>query len=112
MPKSQSTFSLKAAGRSLSWGRNHKSSTPPPPIPKEDPQSGPSLPGSDEFLLRARAVTASSYASTATPPKLEDRDLGLSLGGDFGDMFSSFGKRKSTILLDAQNNRSMSNSPV
>jgi hypothetical protein len=60
---------------------------------------------------RARAVTASSYASTATPPKLDDRDLGLSLGGDFGDMFSGFDKRKSAILLE-QESRAMSQSPV
>jgi hypothetical protein len=56
-------------------------------------------------------VTASSYASTATPPKFEDKELGLSLGGDFADMFSGFGKRKST-LLDVQDNGSKSQSIV
>lgn len=43
-------------------------------------------------------MTESSYASTATPPKLEDDNLGLSMGGDFSDMFSGFGKRASAIL--------------
>lgn len=57
-------------------------------------------------------MTASSYASTATPPKLEDKqDLGLSLGGDFSDMFAGFGKRKS-VVLDVEKNRTMSRSPV
>lgn len=57
-------------------------------------------------------MTASSYASTATPPKLDDRqDLGLSLGGDFSDMFAGFGKRKS-VVLDVEKNRTMSRSPV
>jgi hypothetical protein len=61
---------------------------------------------------RERAFTASSYASTATPPKLDqNHDLGLSLGGDFSDMFSGFGNRKS-VVMDAETNRSTSNSPV
>ncbi|KAH8602865.1 hypothetical protein B0O99DRAFT_647688 [Bisporella sp. PMI_857] len=107
VPKSQSTFSLKAAGRSLSWGRNKQNNTPPPPPPlrKDTPSPPP-----NEYQGRQRAVTASSYASTATPPKLDERELGLSLGGDFGDMFSSFGKRKSQ-MLEAERNRAMSKSP-
>lgn len=55
-------------------------------------------------------MTTSSYASTATPPKLE-KDLGLSLGGDFAEMFAGFDKRKSAIL-DAEKSRAMSQSPV
>jgi hypothetical protein len=52
----------------------------------------------DENPNRPRAFTTSSYASTATPPKPDQNDLGLSLGGNFADMFSGFGKRKSAIL--------------
>jgi hypothetical protein len=78
-----------------------------PPSPKE-PES-PAI-EQDQSAGRARAVTASSYASTATPPKLE-KDLGLSLGGDFAEMFAGFDKRKSAIL-DAENSRAMSQSPV
>jgi len=55
-------------------------------------------------------MTTSSYASTATPPKIE-KDLGLSLGGDFSDMFSGFGNRKS-VVLESNDNRARSHSPV
>ncbi len=109
VPKSASAFSLKNAGRTLSWGR-HSKGTPPPPISKETPPESPVLDES-QSTGRQRAVTASSYASTATPPKLDERDLGLSLGGDFSDMFNSFGKRKSAVI-DAETNRAMSRSPV
>ncbi len=51
----------------------------------------------DESLNRPRAVTSSSYASTATPPKLDEREMGLSLGGDFVSMFSNIGKRTSPV---------------
>jgi len=110
--KTQSGFSLKSAGRSLSWGRpkQNKTPTPPPPIAKDLPRL-PSPPVQEEFQTRQRAVTSSSYASTATPPKLDERDLGLSLGGDFSDMFSGFGKRKSQ-MLEAEKSRAMSRSPV
>lgn len=111
VPKTQSGFSLKSAGRSLSWGRNkpNKTPTPPPPISKDLP-SLPSPPAQDGYQSRQRAVTASSYASTATPPKLDERDLDLSIGGDFSDLFSGFGKRKSQ-MLEAEKNRAMSRSP-
>jgi len=111
LPKTQSGFSLKSAGRSLSWGRSKQNKTPtPPPVSKELPRL-PSPLVQEEYQGRQRAVTASSYASTATPPKLDERDLGLSLGGDFSDMFSGFGKRKSQ-MLEADKNRAMSRSPV
>lgn len=55
-------------------------------------------------------MTTSSYASTATPPKIE-KDLGLSLGGDFSDMFSGFGNRRS-VVLESNENRVRSHSPV
>ncbi|RDL34605.1 Uncharacterized protein BP5553_07733 [Venustampulla echinocandica] len=104
IPKSTSAFSLKNAGRTFSFGRVKNSELPSlpqdakPPTPEEQ-QSG-----------RARAVTASSYASTATPPKLDERDLGLSLGGDFSDMFAGFGKRKSQVL-DAVATKPLPQSP-
>lgn len=110
VPKSASSFSLKNAGRTLSWGR--KTPSTPPALPKDSSKDLPAIPmDNDERSGRARAVTSSSYASTATPPKLEERDLGLSLGGDFSDMFSGFGQRKSGILV-AQESRAMSQSPV
>jgi hypothetical protein len=42
-------------------------------------------------------MTESSYASTTTPPKL-DTELGTSDMDEFGNMFESFGKRKSTVI--------------
>ncbi|TAQ88856.1 hypothetical protein B7494_g2820 [Chlorociboria aeruginascens] len=108
IPKSNSGFSLRHAGRSLSWSR----SKPPTPSPPKEPSREPSPPEDEESTSgRSRAMTTSSYASTATPPKLAERDLGLSLGGDFSDMFSGFGKRKSAILA-AENARAASQTPV
>lgn len=106
VPKSSSGFSLKNAGRTLSWGR----SKPTPPTPNNESPS-PTVEETPQQNGRSRAVTTSSYASTATPPKLDDnKDLGLSLGGDFSDMFSGFGKRKS-VVMDVEANRAMSQSP-
>ncbi len=93
IPKSSSGFSLKHAGRSLSWGRKQHSLVKEPKSPASGRASE-----EEEGASRARAMTASSYASTATPPKLEDKNLGLSLGGDFSDMFSGFAKRKSVAM--------------
>lgn len=103
MPKSASTFSLKNAGRTLSWGRNK--ATPPSP-PKEE--TSPTI-EEEPANNRARAMTTSSYASTATPPKLE-KDIGLSMGGDFSDMFSGFGKRQS-VVMQSNDSRLSSHSP-
>jgi hypothetical protein len=103
VPRSASGFSLKNAGRSLSWGRNK----PMPPSPKE-PES-PKF-EEDQSAGRARAVTTSTYASTAKASALNE-NLGLSLGGDFSEMFAGFDKRRSTIL-DAEENRAFSQSPV
>lgn len=111
IPKSTSGFSLKAAGRTFSFGR--PKGTTPPPSRTLDEASSPTQtpPHLDSALNRPRAVTSSSYASTATPPKLEERDLGLSLGGDFSDMFSGFGKRQAKGM-DIDTARDMSKSPV
>ncbi|KAH8815180.1 hypothetical protein F5884DRAFT_167606 [Xylogone sp. PMI_703] len=111
VPKS-SGFSLKNAGRTFSFGRQK----PPPPSVLRDQEHSPVSPSTDGSSSpvrggRERAVTTSSYASTATPGKFEDVDLGgLNLGGDFGDMFSGLQKRKTTGL-DAETNRAMAHSP-
>jgi len=105
LPKSTSGFSLKNAGRSLSWGRNKQGSSPSPSKQLDSPKI------EEDSINRARALTTSSYASTAIPPKLDDKELGLSLGGDFSDMFSGFGNRKS-VVLDSETNRAMSQTPV
>ncbi|TVY23503.1 hypothetical protein LHYA1_G007315 [Lachnellula hyalina] len=102
IPKSSSTFSLKNAGRTLSWGRTKP--TPPSP-PREETSPIEREPAA----IRERAMTASSYASTATPPKLE-KDIGLSMGGDFSDMFSGIGKRKSAVM-ESKDTRARSHSP-
>jgi hypothetical protein len=110
VPKSSSTFSLKASGRTFSFGRSKNTNTPPPPpLPSKDPS--PPLPDREYETGRARAVTASSYASTATPPKLDDEDFALNLGGNFADMFSSIGKRKSQ-MLESENRGPALRSPV
>lgn len=98
---------MKAAGRTFSFASKGKSTPPPSNALDESPPATPDY----ATQMRPRAVTGSSYASTATPPKIDDQNLALSLGGDFGDMFSGFDKRKSAVL-DAQESRSMSNSPV
>jgi len=104
VPRSTSAFSLKNAGRTLSWGRHKHPSM-------HSPKESISHTIEEGQTWRERAVTASSYASTATPPKLEqNNDLGLNLGGDFSDMFSGFGNRRS-VVMDAESNRSTSNSP-
>ena len=108
IPKSTSPFSLKSASRSLSWGRTSlKSSTPPPTKELPAPHVEQDLP-----RARARAMTASTYASTATQSRFDEQDLALSLGGDFGNMFAGFDKRKSAVMLQQENNRAMSQSLV
>ncbi|KAI9841162.1 MAG: hypothetical protein M1837_000950 [Sclerophora amabilis] len=100
-PESQPAFSLRAAGRTFSFGVKQPKSTVHPALPPADvppPNRAPSEP--EEPMFRERAMTDSSYASTATPPKL-DTDLGLPDFGEFGDMFDGLGKRRSA-LMDAQ----------
>ncbi|QSZ28541.1 hypothetical protein DSL72_003039 [Monilinia vaccinii-corymbosi] len=106
-PKTSSGFSLKNAGRTLSWGRN-KTTPSPSKGPDELPPS-PTL-RDDSASSRTRAVTASSYASTATPPKLGERDLDLTMGDDFGDMFAGMAHRRSPVL-DSPGIRGASKSP-
>lgn len=110
LPKSTTGFSLKAAAHTFSFGRG-KPSTPSPSRVLDGFPSPDLAPRRNDDSQRQRAVTASSYASTATPPKLDERELGLSLGGDFAEMFAGFGERKS-IILEAETDRAMSETPV
>ncbi|GAM43081.1 hypothetical protein TCE0_044r17606 [Talaromyces pinophilus] len=98
VPESPSVFSLRAAGRTFSFGTRPRASTPiSHQQPRQQTTASPST-------TRDRATTASS-ASTAIPPKLLDSDLSIGGAADeddgFGSMFENFGKRKSAILLDS-----------
>ncbi|KAI9704245.1 MAG: hypothetical protein M1836_007106 [Candelina mexicana] len=96
VPESRSSaFSLRAAGRTFSFGtKGFRSSTVP--------AAGATQPASSFSVNNAtpeRAMTTSSYASTTTAPKLETEvALGGSDLGTFGDMFKSFGRRRSTVV--------------
>ncbi|TGO31250.1 hypothetical protein BPAE_0001g01480 [Botrytis paeoniae] len=94
LPKTSSGFSLKNAGRTLSWGRNK--ATPSPSKVSDELPPSPTI-RDDSASSRTRAVTASSYASTATPPKLGERDLDLTMGDDFGDMFAGMAHRRGAV---------------
>ncbi|KAI4191472.1 MAG: hypothetical protein L6R41_000006 [Letrouitia leprolyta] len=97
-------LSLRTGGRAFSFGRKKPQSpssgspiTQPPQVYGRSEDSG--------IYGRDRALTESSYASgsTVTPPKLLDTslDLGSSDLDSFGDMFENFGKRRSTLGVDA-----------
>ncbi|OKL61258.1 hypothetical protein UA08_03919 [Talaromyces atroroseus] len=89
-------FSLRAAGRTFSFGtRSQRASTPLSQQPQQPSSASSSA-------ARDRAMTASS-ASTAIPPKLLDSDLSLGANNDdnFSNMFENFGKRKSAILMES-----------
>ncbi|KAK2768766.1 hypothetical protein FQN54_000622 [Arachnomyces sp. PD_36] len=90
IPESQPAFSLKAGGRTFSFGTR----SPKPPMTPKEPSPPPQMPSRD------RAMTSSTQ-STATPPKLDSE---LTLGGEsdgFGSMFENFGKRKSALFNSA-----------
>lgn len=108
LPKTSSGFSLKNAGRTLSWGRNK--ATPSPSKVSDELPPSPTI-RDDSASSRTRAVTASSYASTATPPKLGERDLDLTMGDDFGDMFAGMAHRRSAVP-DSPGVRGFTKSPV
>ncbi|RAL63167.1 hypothetical protein DID88_004247 [Monilinia fructigena] len=93
----------------------HHTDAPPKtshPSPSKGPDELPPSPTSrdDSASSRTRAVTASSYASTATPPKLGERDLDFTMGDDFGDMFAGMAHRRSAVL-DSPGIRGVSTSP-
>lgn len=102
VPESPSIFSLRAAGRTFSFGaRSYRNSTP---VSQQTQQQARQQAVVSPPTTRGRATTASS-ASTTIPPKLLDSDLNLGNQGTnddgFGTMFENFGKRKSAILLDS-----------
>ncbi|KAL1968475.1 hypothetical protein VTN77DRAFT_1685 [Rasamsonia byssochlamydoides] len=104
VPESSSLFSLRAGGRTFSFGtKPGRLSTPPQQHQQQQQQQhhGPSS------QARERAMTASSV-STATPPRLLDSDLKLNGEDDdnFSNMFEGFGKRKSALLQSNPGNRS------
>ncbi|MCJ1356420.1 MAG: hypothetical protein MMC33_006415 [Icmadophila ericetorum] len=100
-PSSPSIFSLRAAGRTFSFGRKYRQ----PTSPQETPEPMPDLPepisakNLQEYgsVTRPRAMTEDSHASgsTATPPKLLDSDLNFGGFDDgFGSMFDGFGSKE------------------
>lgn len=102
IPESQPAFSVRAAGRTFSFGRKAAQSS----SPGSATQFGIAHVETSEAKgsVRERAMTTSSFASasTATPPKLLDADLNLG-GSDFdgfGNMFESFGKRGSRAFVE------------
>ncbi|KAK4561012.1 hypothetical protein LTR86_004967 [Recurvomyces mirabilis] len=93
------------AGRAFSFGQKQNRNPavpqdaplPPQPYNVYEPSKGlPSGPASPSSLHRDRAMTSSSYASTAKPPPAsQDQDFSLgssNFGDDFGNMFAGIGK--------------------
>ncbi|KAI1356727.1 hypothetical protein F5Y01DRAFT_2644 [Xylaria sp. FL0043] len=113
-PVHKSSGFLKQAGRTFSFGGNKKHTLPP--IPAEEP-----VPPMPEYRTpetpngRSRAATASTVTS-ATPPKLEDSDLKLDLGGEWSSgMLTKFDKRSSVMTLkerDVANSKPNHPSPL
>ncbi|KAI0538227.1 hypothetical protein GGR58DRAFT_311161 [Xylaria digitata] len=113
-PVHKSSGFLKQATRTFSFGGNKKHTLPP--IPSEE--SAPPMP---EYKTpetpngRSRAATASTVTS-ATPPKLEDSDFKLDLGGEWSSgMLTKFDKRSSVATLkerDTANSRPNQPSPL
>ncbi|KAI0143615.1 hypothetical protein GGR57DRAFT_344261 [Xylariaceae sp. FL1272] len=88
---------LNKAGRTFSFGSSKKGSLPSipadEPVPPLPEYSGPGTPS-----VRSRATTESTI-STATPPRVEDRDFMLDLGSDLSTVLSKFDKRSSVATL-------------
>ncbi|KAI3319995.1 hypothetical protein HD806DRAFT_243139 [Xylariaceae sp. AK1471] len=112
-PVHKSSGFLKQAGRTFSFGGSKKNSLGPipseettPPMPEYKTPATPSV--------RSRATTASTVTS-ATPPKLEDQDFKLDLGGELSSMLTKFDKRSSVLTLkerDAAHSRPNQPSPL
>ncbi|KAI0447349.1 hypothetical protein F4803DRAFT_319520 [Xylaria telfairii] len=113
-PVHKSSGFLKQAGRTFSFGGSKKNALPPIP-------SGESTPPMPEYKTpqtpsgRSRATTASTVTS-ATPPKLEDSDFKLDLGGEWSSgMLTKFDKRSSVATvkkLETANSRPNQPSPL
>lgn len=99
--ESPSLFSLRAAGRTFSFGTKPSRFSTPPQLQQQQIQ--PQYQQTESATqARDRAMTASSASTaTATPPRLLESDFQLSGTDDdnFGNMFENFGKRKSAIQL-------------
>ncbi|KAI9670398.1 MAG: hypothetical protein M1817_004441 [Caeruleum heppii] len=103
--ESSHIFSLRAGGRTFSFGNKSSKSVnalpprhdSPPPLPQPDER----FQDSQDTVGRQRAMTESSYASTATPPTL-DTGLDTSDFDGFAKMFDGIGKRRSGIV-DSEN---------
>lgn len=89
---SSHTFSFKSAARTFTLGSKNK----PPPIPDQDAAA---ISASHRRGVRERAMTETSFATTAAPPRIDiGSDLGLGaadFGSGFGDIFA---KRRSALL--------------
>ncbi|KAI0523811.1 hypothetical protein F5B22DRAFT_418113 [Xylaria bambusicola] len=113
-PAHKSSGFLKQATRTFSFGGNKKHTLPPIPseetVPPMPEYKTPQTPNA-----RSRAATASTVTS-ATPPKLEDSDFKLDLGGEWSSgMLTKFDKRSSVATLkerDANNSRPNQPSPL
>ncbi|KAI1810538.1 hypothetical protein GGS20DRAFT_169894 [Poronia punctata] len=109
-PVHKSPGLLKQAGRTFSFGGNKKHSLSP--VSFEEP--APPLPNYKTPSVRSRATTNSTVTSP-TPPKLEDADFQLDLGGELSTMLNKFDKRSSVMTLkerDATNSRPSQPSPL
>ncbi|KAI3329849.1 hypothetical protein F4824DRAFT_492653 [Ustulina deusta] len=113
-PVHRSSGFLKQASRTFSFGGSKKHTLPPipseeaaPPIPEHRTPETPNG--------RSRAATSSTVTS-ATPPKLEDSDFKLDLGGEWSSsMLTKFDKRSSVATLkerDAANSKPNQPSPL
>ncbi|KAF2454847.1 hypothetical protein BDY21DRAFT_95708 [Lineolata rhizophorae] len=100
---SDHTFSLRGAAKSIGIGRGHWQTGSGA---SRQELGGSPYDTSNEYSKggRDRSQTTSSYASTATPPKLGgDIGLGFSdFGNDFGSYFSGMDKRRSAIMEESQ----------
>lgn len=90
------------ASRAMSFGRKKQEPASPATETPEAPEAIPALPDlPDNAAIRDRAMTASSYASTAVPPRLE-ANLGSSdFSSDFGNMFEGLATSKKETPLPA-----------
>ncbi|KAI9739679.1 MAG: hypothetical protein M1834_006397 [Cirrosporium novae-zelandiae] len=113
VPHPEPAFSFRAAGRTFSFGmKGPKHSHTSPSIPTIDTMPKEAVPEPPQ--LRERALTTSSYASTATPPKLLDSDFNIDTSDldGFGNMFEGFGKRKSRALTEEAQATKQSTGPL
>ena len=85
---------LRAAGRTFSFGGRFTKTSTPPPVPQQ----------STAGASRDRAMT-SSTASTATPPKLLDTDLGFGKMDDLQSFFDKVGMMDDRALEEQSHDK-------